>query len=126
MLRCKKIWDHNPVSTTVSVLQNENDLGVVAAVRKTDFRTKPHGLAGQLLCDHLQAGFDIPARLLGRTVPTSWKRKLLDFSLIVDCYSEGQETARLLEGVLSGADQRVEQLAQFFVFHGHDLKDESP
>jgi len=65
---------------------------------ENDFRTKAYGLAGQLLREHLQTGFEKPARVLCRTVWTLGKGKLSDFSLVVDYYCERQEIAGLFEG----------------------------
>src|ERR1700719_752152 len=93
MLRCQKIRNHNPVRIAIAVLKDENDLRMayMATVRKTDFRTKAHGLAGQLLCEHLQTGLDKSGSLRSRTVWTIGKGKLSDFSVVVERYCERLE-----------------------------------
>ena len=100
MLWCQEICDQNPVSGAISVFKNENDLGVAyrLAVRKTDFGTKPHGLAGQLLCERLQAGFYKPGGLGNRTAGAFGECKLSDFSFVVERYCERQKSAGPIEG----------------------------
>ena len=114
MLWCQKIGNHDAVSTAIPVFKNENDLRVsyrLAAVRKTDFGAKAHGLAGQLLRDHLQTGLDKPRRIGGRAVWTLGKRKLSDFSLVVERYCERREIAGLVEGHPRRMDHGVQKLA---------------
>lgn len=95
------------------MLKDKNDLGVPyrLPVRKTDFGTKPHGLARRLLRYKLETVFDKPARLFRRTVRTFGKAKLSDFSLVVKRYCKRQEIAGLVKGQPRRMDHGIQELA---------------